>query len=291
MPRDQNGNVVPPSGTIVNLGDDILPSQHNPVVTDYAAMIEQSLSRDGQGGMRAPLSMNNFRITNVGTATVPTDAVNMAQATSLGTPVGTVVDYAGANAPSGWMLCYGQSLSRAAYPSLFAAIGTTYGTASGSTFNLPDCRGRVSAGADNMGGAAADRLGADGGMSGVSVGSTGGEQARLMDISEIPGHTHGGGSLAASSSGGHTHFMFTSESFGDGVADPTSTTTVARSATIGGNASYRTRRGTVNATLGLTSSSGAHTHTITGATASSGSGAAHPNVQPTIVFNKIIKVQ
>src|SRR5690606_30754565 len=112
MPRDVNGNVTPPPGTIVSSGDTILPSQHNPVVTDYAAMLEQSLSRDGQGGMRAPLNMNGFKLTNVGTATLPWDAVNMAQASSLGTPIGTVVDYAGSNPPEGWLLCYGQSLSR-----------------------------------------------------------------------------------------------------------------------------------------------------------------------------------
>jgi microcystin-dependent protein len=44
-------------------------------------------------------------------------------------------------APSGWELCEGQSLDTAVYPDLFAVIGYTYG-GSGSTFNLPDLRGR-----------------------------------------------------------------------------------------------------------------------------------------------------
>lgn len=273
MPRDVNGNVTPPPGTIVSSGDTILPSQHNPVVTDYAAMLEQSLSRDGQGGMRAPLNMNGFKLTNVGTATLPWDAVNMAQASSMGTPIGTVVDYAGSNPPEGWLLCYGQSLSRSAYASLFAVIGTTYGSTSGSTFNLPDCRGRVTAGVDNMGGAAAGRLGTGGGMTGGLLGATGGDQRHQLTIDQIPGHTHAAGTLATSTAGEHTHSIPTNDS--------------------GGTSSNRVDSGGGSSIQGylIVPAAGAHTHNITGATSSIGGGQAHPNVQPTIIFNKIIKAQ
>ena len=45
------------------------------------------------------------------------------------------------------------------YDRLFDAIGTTYGAGDGSTtFRLPDCRGRVTAGKDNMGGTSANRM-------------------------------------------------------------------------------------------------------------------------------------
>ena len=68
-------------------------------------------------------------------------------------PTGVMVDYAGATAPAGWLLCYGQPVSRVTYAALFAAIGTTYGAGDGSTtFNVPDLRGAVAAGASNMGG-------------------------------------------------------------------------------------------------------------------------------------------
>lgn len=59
-------------------------------------------------------------------------------------PAGCVMAFAGGGAaPSGWFICDGHEVSRAAYPALFAAIGVTYGSGDGSTtFNLPDFRGR-----------------------------------------------------------------------------------------------------------------------------------------------------
>lgn len=74
-------------------------------------------------------------------------------------PAGTVVSFAGASAPSGWLLCAGQAVSRTTFATLFSAIGTTHGVGDGtSTFNVPDLRGRTVAGVDNMGGAVANRL-------------------------------------------------------------------------------------------------------------------------------------
>jgi microcystin-dependent protein len=67
-------------------------------------------------------------------------------------PPGMVVDYAGATPPPGWLLCDGASYLRADYPDLFTAIGTAYGSADGTHFNVPDCRGRVTAGFAASGG-------------------------------------------------------------------------------------------------------------------------------------------
>nr|DAP06468.1 MAG TPA: tail collar fiber protein [Bacteriophage sp.] len=68
-------------------------------------------------------------------------------------PVGCVIPFAGAAAPTGWLLCQGQAVSRTTYAQLFSVIGTTYGSGDGSTtFNLPDMRGRVAVGSDaNLG--------------------------------------------------------------------------------------------------------------------------------------------
>ena len=50
-------------------------------------------------------------------------------------------------APTGWLLCNGDAVSRSTYADLFAVIGTTFGVGDGSTtFNVPDFRGRVPAG-------------------------------------------------------------------------------------------------------------------------------------------------
>jgi microcystin-dependent protein len=74
-------------------------------------------------------------------------------------PTGSITSYAGSTAPTGWLLCAGQAVSRSTYSSLFSVLSTTYGSGDGSTtFNLPDLRGRVVAGVDNMGGTDAGRL-------------------------------------------------------------------------------------------------------------------------------------
>jgi microcystin-dependent protein len=67
-------------------------------------------------------------------------------------PSGAMVDFAGAVAPAGWLMCDGSAVSRTVYASLFASVGTGYGTGDGSTtFNLPDFRGRFARYNDNMG--------------------------------------------------------------------------------------------------------------------------------------------
>lgn len=61
--------------------------------------------------------------------------------TIVGTLVGSVTMYAGSSAPTGWLLCNGQAISRTTYSALFSAIGTTWGVGNGSTtFNVPDMR-------------------------------------------------------------------------------------------------------------------------------------------------------
>lgn len=98
MPRDSNGNTQPLGGTIVSTGDPILPSQHNPALVDLYEMMSQSLSRDGQGGMRANLNMNGYRIINVATSSASGD---LATNGSVNSTVDTKVNAAVANKVTG----------------------------------------------------------------------------------------------------------------------------------------------------------------------------------------------
>lgn len=59
----------------------------------------------------------------------------------LATPFGAEMLWPTETPPDGWLEEDGSSLARAAYPELFAVIGTLYGTADGDHFNLPDARG------------------------------------------------------------------------------------------------------------------------------------------------------
>src|SRR5260370_42412322 len=90
------------------------------------------------------------------------------------------------------MVFDGRAVSRSTYSTLFGVISTTFGVGDGSTtFNVPDLRGRVVAGKDNMGGSAASRLTSTT-MSpdGITLGATGGEQTHTLVTSEMPSHTH-----------------------------------------------------------------------------------------------------
>lgn len=52
--------------------------------------------------------------------------------------IGEVKSYMGASAPSGWLLCNGDTISRNKYKNLFNVIDTQYGSGDGvSTFELP----------------------------------------------------------------------------------------------------------------------------------------------------------
>lgn len=182
-------------------------------------------------------------------------------------PIGAVIDYAGSTAPSFWLFAYGQNVSRTTYAALFAAISTTYGVGDGSTtFTLPDLRGRVVAGKDDMGGSSANRLtDQTDGLNGDTLGDTGGAETHTLTSAQTPAHTHTG---TTASDGAHTH-----------------TVTAVGSTSVAASSGGTTGAPAAASSL-TTSSNGAHTHTFT--TASAGSDGAHNNVQPTIILNKII---
>lgn len=268
MPFDPAGIASLPPSTWASPGQTIRTEQHNPPFRDIEAMLSAVLKRDGRDGMVGPLSMGGFPINNVGSSTSPTAAATVSQLL----PVGSVIDFALPLVPGGWLLCDGQVLTSATpYPDLRSALinaGFPYGQNGGDP-RIPDFRGRVAAGRDNMGGSPADRLTAAGsGVNGATLGAAGGEQGIILTTGQLPEHAHGAGTLATGPAGSHFHTL-------NGASSNQGVGNVAGS----GNPT-----GTVQ-----TSTAPNHTHPITGSTAAVGNGEAHRNVQPTLVMNKIIK--
>lgn len=190
-------------------------------------------------------------------------------------PAGAVIPYAGSTAPANWLLCAGQAVSRTTYKALFDVIGSTYGSGDGSTtFNLPDLRGRIPAGKDDMGGTAASRLTSTTITSGATtLGNNGGAQTHTLTSGEsgVPAHNHPASS--GNDSPDHTHGAH-GATFASG--SPTNYTN-----------EWNIFNGYFRSTSGADTR---HTHAITVSNnTAANAGSAHNNVQPTIILNYIIK--
>ncbi len=176
-------------------------------------------------------------------------------------PVGSLMPFAGTSAyvPSGWIMCYGQSyVSASASADLQAILNAASFSA------IPDLRGRVIAGIDNMGGTDAARL-----SLANTPGTAGGEET-------LPAHTH-----PWSTTGG-THAHNYSRPYFGGV-DNTYVGGAGTNAYVTSASGGWSYGGWVTSNVG---GDGSHSHS--GTTDSTGTG-THGVVQPTIVLNYIIK--
>jgi microcystin-dependent protein len=116
-------------------------------------------------------------------------------------PPGSIVAFAGAVAPEGWLLCDGAEVSREDYKNLFDVVGITFGPGDAiHTFELPDLRARFVLGAGDAGA---------GGLTPRTVGEAGGEEKHVLSIAEMPAHHHQerGSNRLDGASGGATHFQ------------------------------------------------------------------------------------
>jgi microcystin-dependent protein len=102
--------------------------------------------------------------------------------------IGDIKQSVALNDHNGWVLCDGRSLNREDYPRLFNMIGTSFGSASGTTFNLPDLRGRVPG-----------NIGTGSGLTNRTMGTYAGSETHTMTINQMPSHNHG------ITDPGHTH--------------------------------------------------------------------------------------
>jgi microcystin-dependent protein len=140
-----------------------------------------------------------------------------------GSPTGSIVMFGGTSAPSGWLFCSGQDVSRSTFSALFSVIGTSYGAGDGSTtFGLPDLVSRFPLGSSVPN----------------SVGSSGGSNTHGHALTISSGdhsHTHGfsgSGSSSTSSEPSHNHVMSVGSNNSSDVGAATNANTTPPNANV-----------------------------------------------------------
>ena len=134
-----------------------------------------------------------------------------------GVPVGTITQYAGAAAPTGYLLCDGSVVSQATYAALYAVCGTTYDTGGegAGNFRLPDLRQRFPLGLAAAG-------------TGSTLGGSGGtiDHVHTVDPPDTSSGNNAGvgvqvcqDNVVATAAGTHTHTTNIA-SFNSGTANP-----------------------------------------------------------------------
>lgn len=202
-------------------------------------------------------------------------------------PVGSISDYIGLTPPtSAWVIMQGQTLVNAAtvFPALFAIVPAYL--KSGNSIVLPDTRGRVLVGYNPS----------DPDFN--EVGETGGSKTVALTLGQLASHTHAAGAFAANLSGSlsmtgntnfdgtHTHLV-RDHPVGPIEAQGGSNIRRFRDNVLDGQAT----RGSSEHQHTVNLNGASHVHTLSGVSATSGSGEGHPNVQPYVVTVKILKVQ
>jgi len=206
----------------------------------------------------------------------------MALITNKNCATGVLEDYSGGPLKYGRLLCDGSSYATALYPQLFALIGYTYG-GSGADFNVPDIRGRATAGKDNNPGSGfANRLTAGGsGINSQTLGAAGGVETQTLTSTQsgLPAHTISVSGTTSGQSADHTHIV------GQGMGDTTADTTGSRRFPSALTDSYAQPPG-----LPSDGTSNDHTHTVISSGSVAAIAATSPSLvtQPTFVVIKTI---
>lgn len=186
-------------------------------------------------------------------------------------PVGMVSPFAGASAPSGWLLCDGSALNASTspqYAALYSVIGVTYGGTNNTDFRVPNLLGRTIVGAGTGARQGESGSGAISGGTNLTARSRG----QWFGDERLQGHTH----TWSTTGGGHEHTYYRT----------------AQTATSLGYNTGLLRFADTNASLGGdpqgTSGGGSHSHSGTTDNHNQSQG-AQQNLQPSLVLNHIIK--
>lgn len=172
----------------------------------------------------------------------------------------------------GWLICDGRTLNISDFYYLYQVIGSTYGSPSSTTFNLPNPAGTVL-------GVIGTGVGSNGlPLSTRTAGQRVGAETHTLSISEMPTHNHPGSSNVASTANvydsGHDHGYNETNNNNNGVNNLT-TQTSANSGRNGTN----TGIGSANIV------DPGHTHTLI--INSQGGSNAHNNMQPTLFIGNM----
>lgn len=145
-------NLVPPASASYSAPTFIWQSDvDTPAIMDGGPIIIRDLDANANGiTIQSPVSLpSDYSITLP--SDVPGDTSLLAMDNSGNivyeelaslNPPGAITMYGGSAAPTGYLLCNGQAVSRTTYSALFAAIGTNFGEGNATTtFNVPDFRG------------------------------------------------------------------------------------------------------------------------------------------------------
>ena len=108
-------------------------------------------------------------------------------------PAGAMMPFGGVEAPNGWLLCDGSEIAKSDYNELWLAISHNFKDASlvsdngVAKFTLPDFRGRMGLGLDNMGGPSANRV-SD--IAADAIGGNAGAETYTIATDNLPEHEH-----------------------------------------------------------------------------------------------------
>jgi microcystin-dependent protein len=205
----------------------------------------------------------------------PRQQLNAVPYAMNGVPTGTVVPFAGSNAPDGWVICDGTttlSIADPRYSRLHDTIGNAFndGTEPADHFRVPDLRGRTVIGSGQ-----GDTNEAGGQPTIWELAQKTGKETHTLSVAEMPSHNHGGGN--------HKHGT-------NGPAVRTDEADYRVRFTDGGIATGGTGRVPGRSDGSYNTRSYPNTRMSGEIVQPSGGDLPHNNMQPSLVLNYIIKL-